>query len=93
MDTEVLGKEQRFLRQIRMTLGNVVKDATPVDGRALPLTESTIKNIQDCYVLISDRERELAGKLNIAPAMPSHADAEQPTSGVVSFVKLSKNKR
>jgi hypothetical protein len=33
MSTEELSKEQRILRMMRKTLGNVVKDVTPIGGR------------------------------------------------------------
>ena len=77
---------------MRKTLGSVVKDVTPLGGRANPLTNSTIQDIKDSFALITDREKELAGKLNFAPEKPHYADGEQPGSSVVSFVKLSKNK-
>lgn len=71
MDTEELSKEQRILRMMRKTLGNVVKDVTPLGGRTNPLSDSTIQDIKDCFGLISARERELAEALNFDQARPS----------------------
>lgn len=90
MNTEELSKEQRILRLMRKTLGNVVKDATPLGGRANPLKDSTIQEIKDCFALISEREKELAEKLGFDSAKPYYADGEQPNSNVISFTKLSK---
>lgn len=90
MNTEELSKEQRILRLMRKTLGNVVRDVTPLGGRANPLSDSTIQDIKDCFGLISEREKELAEKLNFDQAKPYYADGEQPNANVISFVKPSK---
>ena len=66
MSTEELSKEQRILRIMRKTLGNVVKDVTPLGGRTNPLSASTIQDIKDCFGLISDREMELAEEIGRA---------------------------
>lgn len=90
MNTEELSKEQQILRLMRKTLGNVVKDATPLGGRPNPLTASTIQDIKDCFALISEREKELAEKLNFDQAQPYYADGALPNAKVISFVKPSK---
>ncbi|OIR04813.1 hypothetical protein GALL_131990 [mine drainage metagenome] len=90
MNTEELSKEQQILRLMRKTLGNVVRDVTPLGGRANPLTDSTIQDIKDCFGLISEREKELAEILNFDQAKPYYADGEKPNSNVISFVKPSK---
>lgn len=87
MNTEELSKEQRILRQLRKTLGNVVRDVTPLGGRANPLTDSTIQDIKDCFGLISERERELAEALNFDQSKPYYADGETPNLNVINFVK------
>jgi len=87
MNTEELSKEQQILRLMRKTLGNVVKDATPLGGRPNPLTASTIQDIKDCFTLISERERELADMLGFDHSKPYYTDGEQPNSNVLSFVK------
>jgi hypothetical protein len=90
MNTEELSKEQQILRLMRKTLGNVVKDATPLGGRPNPLTANTIQDIKDCFALISEREKELAEKLNFDQARPYYGDDEPPNAKVISFVKPSK---
>lgn len=90
MGTEELSKEQRILRLMRKTLGNVVKDVTPLGGRTNPLSDSTIQDIKDCFGLISERERELAEALNFDQAKPYYADGEPPKAKVISMVKPTK---
>ena len=90
MSTEELKNEQRILSQMRKPLGSVVKDVTPLGGRANPLTESTIQEIKECFTLISDREKELAAKLGFNEEKPRYADDDRPKSNVVGFVKLPK---
>jgi hypothetical protein len=90
MNTEELSKEQRILRAMRKTLGNVVRDVTPLGGRTNPLTNDTIQDIKDCFSLISEREKELAESLNFDQAKPYYQDGEQPNAQIISFVKPSK---
>lgn len=90
MKTEELSKEQLILSLMRKTLGNVVRDVTPLGGRPNPLTTNTIQDIKDCFALISDREKELAEKLNFDQAKPYYQDGEQPNAKVINFVRPSK---
>ena len=90
MDTEELSKEQRILRLMRKTLGNIVKDVTPYGGRPNPLSEDTILDIRDCFALISERERELAASLNFEEARPYFIDGEKPGAKVISLFKQPK---
>ena len=75
---------------MRKTLGNVVKDVTPLGGRTNPLTDNTIQDIKDCFGLIAERERELAEALNFDQAKPYYADGQAPSAQVISIVKPSK---
>ena len=90
MNTKELSKEQHILRAMRKTLGNVVRDVTPLGGRPNPLTGDTIQDIKDCFALISERERELAEKLGFDEAKPYYKDGSLPNAQVLSFVKPSK---
>ena len=90
MSTEELSKEQRVLRLMRKTLGNVVKDVTPLGGRTNPLSESTIQDIKDCFGLIAARERELAEALGFDQSKPYYTDGETPNAKVISIVKPAK---
>lgn len=87
MNTEELSKEQQILRAMRKTLGNIVKDCTPLGGRPNPLKETTIQDIKDCFALISEREHELAEQLGFDAERPYYKDGSPQNSNVVSFVK------
>jgi hypothetical protein len=91
MSTKELSKEQRILRLMRKTLGNIVKDVTPLGGRPNPLSNSTIQDIKDCFGLISEREKELAAALNFDQAKPYYADDEQPHAQVIGITKPNKH--
>jgi len=90
MNTAELSKEQQILRVMRKTLGNVVKDVTPLGGRVNPLTETTVQDIKDCFALIAEREKELAEQLGFDQAQPFYKDGEPPTAQVLNFIKPSK---
>jgi hypothetical protein len=90
MNTIELSKEQRILRLMRKTLGNIVKDVTPGPGRANPLSGDTIQDIKDCFALISERERELAEALNFDQAKPYYADDPQAHANVIRIAKPAK---
>ena len=90
MERGELSKEQRILRLMRRTLGNVVKDATPLGGRPNPLSSGTIQDIKDCFALISERERELAEALDFNRARPYFADGEAPNAKVIGIVRPPK---
>ena len=90
--SEELSIEQRILIMMRKTLANVVKDTTPLDGMRHPLKDSTIKDIRDCFALISAREQalqQLSGKPQ-AKMRPRFADEAQ-TNQVVPFRKIKKS--
>ncbi len=90
MNSAELSKEQQILRVMRKTLGNVVRDVTPLGGRTNPLSGDTIQDIKDCFALISERERELAEKLGFDEAKPYYKDGSIPNAQVLSFVKPEK---
>ena len=78
-------KEQRILVVMRKLLAQIVKDTTPGPGMRHPLNEQTIKDIRDCFGLISARERELAEQAGTENKdRPRYID-EPKTSTVIEF--------
>ena len=75
---------------MRKTLGDIVKDATPLGGRPNPLSASTIQEIKDCFALISERERELGEALGFDQSKPYYQDGEPAKTNVVHIVKPAK---
>ena len=78
---------------MRKTLANVVKDTTPLPGMRHPLKDSTIKDIRDCFALISAREQSLQQSLNKSPSKmrPRYAD-EPHTDQIVPLAKIKKSR-
>lgn len=91
MNTEELRQEQQLLRQMRKTLGNIVKDVTPLGGRPNPLTNDTIQQIKECFALIAQRETELAERLGFDQARPYYDDGSTPETHIVSLIKPAKH--
>jgi hypothetical protein len=60
MNDETLSKEEIILRSVKKVLTSVVKDTATPPGMIHPLKDRTIDAIRDCFILISERERELA---------------------------------
>jgi hypothetical protein len=80
-------KEQRILVVMRKLLAQIVKDTTPGPGMRHPLNEQTIKDIRDCFGLISSRERELTEQAGIENKdRPRYVD-DPKTSTVIEFKK------
>ncbi|QMU62756.1 MAG: segregation and condensation protein A [Gammaproteobacteria bacterium] len=85
-------KEQRILVVMRKLLAQIVKDTTPGPGMRHPLNEQTIKDIRDCFGLISARERELSEQAGIENKdRPRYVD-EPKTSTVLEFKAPNKVK-
>ena len=85
-------KEQRILVVMRKLLAQIVKDTTPGPGMRHPLNEQTIKDIRDCFGLISARERELSEQAGIENKdRPRYID-EPKTSTVIEFKAPHKEK-
>ncbi len=83
-------KEQRILVVMRKVLANIVKDTTPDPGMRNPLSESTIRDIRECFGLISARERELVEERGIEiKDRPHYPDQPQP-SKIISIANLKK---
>ena len=90
--TDDLSIEQRILIMMRKTLANVVKDTTPQPGLRHPLKDSTIKDIRDCFALISAREQSLqqSSSSQSSKMRPRFAD-EPRTEQVVPLAKIKKS--
>jgi hypothetical protein len=90
MNIEGLSKEQRILRVLRKTLGNIVKDTAPAPGVAHPLQEATIHDIQQLFALIAEREAELAKDAGINVNERPHFSDEPRNTSTVQLHKTPK---
>lgn len=86
-----LTTEQQILIAMRKTLAAIIKDVTPPPGMRHPLSEATIQDVRQCFVLISAREKELADAQGRGGERPHYADEPQGAQ-VVPIAGLSRKK-
>jgi len=60
MSPSELTREEVILKTMKLVLTQVAKDTATEPGLKHPLSEQTIKDIRDCFVVIAHREQELA---------------------------------
>lgn len=90
MSSDSTSKEQRILVVMRKVLANIVKDITPDPGMRNPLSESTIRDIRECFGLISARERELTEERGVEITDRPHYPDQPQSSKVISLASLKK---
>ena len=89
MADDELSMERRILRVMRKTLASVVKDATPQPGTSGFLSDQTVEDIKECFLLISLREKELAEAVGLARSRPYYPD-QQKAGEVINFARPDK---
>ncbi len=90
MGIEELSKEQRILRLLRKTLGNIVKDTAPRPGVPNPLSDDTVEQVKELFALISERERELADEAGFTATERPYFSDEPPTTQTIKLTKPPK---
>jgi hypothetical protein len=81
-DTD-LTQEERILRVMKRVLTDVAKDTYTRPGLRHPLSDETIKGIQNCLALITARETELNKVAGRSADMRPRFIDERPKSVVV----------
>ena len=81
-DTD-LTQEERILRVMKRVLTDVAKDTYTRPGLRHPLSDETIKGIQNCLALITARETELNKSAGRSTDMRPRFIDEPPKSVVV----------
>jgi hypothetical protein len=77
-------EEERTLRILKKVLTTVIKETAVPPGTAHPLSESTIRDLRECLVLITDREKELAKAAGRTMNLrPRYIDEPRPRGPVV----------
>ena len=89
MADDELSMERRILRVMRKTLASVVKDATPQPGTSGFLSDRTVEDIKECFLLISLREKGLAESAGLAQSRPYYPD-QQKAGQVINFARPGK---
>ncbi len=60
LSSATLAKEEVILRTVKTVLTDVIRETAVRSGMPHPLSAATRDEIRRCFVLITDRERELA---------------------------------
>lgn len=82
-----LSKDQQILIAMRKTLAAIIKDVTPPPGMHHPLSEATIEDVRQCFLLISAREKELADAQGRGGERPYYSD-EPPSATAVPIAGI-----
>jgi hypothetical protein len=84
-------KDLRILRMMKKVLTDVAKDTHVTPGLKHPLTDNTIRGIQECLALIVTRETEIMEEHNIEnKSKPRYVD--EPQTSVVVKIDSAKKK-
>jgi hypothetical protein len=77
---EPLTKEQVILRSVWRALTGVVEDTAVAPGLKHPLKDGTREDVDDCFRLIEEREKELALSMSRADGLsdPAPESGEDP---------------
>ena len=77
-------REETILRSVKLVLTQVAKDTATEPGLKHPLSQQTIKDIRDCFVMIAAREKELVelGGRSMEHR-PRYTDEPRPAADVI----------
>ena len=69
--------ERDILLVMRKVLTTVIREITPQRGKPYPLSDETVRDVQECLRLIALRERELADAAGAPAERPYYKDSSQ----------------
>lgn len=84
MDTE-LKKELDILVTLRKVLSSVVREITPDPGMRHPLSDSTLEDVRQSFILISAREKEICDALGKPSLHRPMYKGDTPKANVVKL--------
>lgn len=87
-----LKKEHQILVTLRQVLSSVVREVTPQPGLQHPLSQKTMEDVRQCFVLIAAREREISELLGKPSQHRPHYVDEQKQDKVVKLHGIGQNK-
>ncbi|RDH82370.1 MAG: segregation and condensation protein A [endosymbiont of Galathealinum brachiosum] len=91
MDTD-LKKELDVLVTLRKILSGVVREITPDPGMKHPLSEGTIEDVRQGFMLIAAREKEISEALGKPSLHRPMYKGDTPKTNVVKLHGLSDKK-
>jgi len=87
-----LKKEHQILVTLRQVLSSVVREITPGPGLRHPLSEKTMEDVRQSFMLIAAREREITELLGKPSLHRPHYVDEQKQGKVVKLHGIGQNK-
>lgn len=84
MDTD-LKKELDILVTLRKVLSSVVREITPDPGMRHPLSDATMEDVRQSFLLISAREKEISESLGKPSLHRPVYKGESPKANVVKL--------
>ena len=91
MDTD-LKKELEILVTLRKVLSGVVREITPDPGMKHPLSEGTIEDVRQSFMLIAAREKEISEALGKPSLHRPMYKGDTPKTNVVKLHGMSDKK-
>jgi len=91
MNTE-LNKEHQILVTLRQVLAGVVREVTPEPGMRHPLSQKTMEDVRQCFMLIAAREKEITELLGKPSQHRPHYVDEPKQDKVVKLHGIGQNK-
>ncbi|MDQ1363178.1 MAG: hypothetical protein QG652_1039 [Pseudomonadota bacterium] len=91
MNTE-LNNEHRILVTLRQVLASVVREVTPEPGLPHPLSQKTMEDVRQCFLLIAAREKEISELLGKPSQHRPHYVDEPKQDKVVKLHGIGPNK-
>ena len=91
MDTE-LKKELDILVTLRQVLSGVVREITPDPGMRHPLSDKTIEDVRQSFILIAAREKEITEAMGKPSLHRPQYKGDTPKTNVVKMHGLKTSK-
>lgn len=87
-----LKKEHQILVTMRKVLSGVVREVTPEPGMRHPLSQQTMEDVRQCFMLIAAREREITELMGKPSQHRPHYIDEPKQDKVVKLHGIGQNK-
>ncbi len=91
MDTD-LKKELDVLVTLRKVISGIVREITPDPGMRHPLSEATLEDVRQSFILIAAREKEISEKMGKPSLHRPLYKGDTPKTNVVKLHGLKSTK-
>ncbi|VAW57740.1 hypothetical protein MNBD_GAMMA07-274 [hydrothermal vent metagenome] len=91
MDTD-LKKELDVLVALRKVISGMIRDITPEPGMKHPLSDATLEDVKQGFLLIAAREKEISEALGKPSLHRPVYKGDKPKTNVIKMYGLKKSK-